>query len=405
MIKARKRFVLFATLCVFTLLLVLLGLINGINFTMASEDADRVTQMLKKQHGMFEDQAAPDAEETGDSLPGFRAPLGPDSPEIAHSLRYFTFAFDQEGNAEKVAWQISAVTEEEALSWAQSLRGEQKRGWTQGTYRYRVYNSKEKTYVIVIDQGRELLSCYRILMISAIGLVAALAASSGALMYIGRRLFKPLEEADRKQKRFIADAEKEFKVPLTIINANTEIIERTSGETEQTLSINRQVKKMISLVKRLSTVGVFNEKDLSLLQCDLAALAQAAGDAVKGRFEERGCAFSIAADKPVIIQGDSEALTDLITELLNNQLKFASSWAELRVSQEDGHNVIQASNDASLPDGSLDQAFDRFTRLDNAKDIPGAGLGLSHVKEIVQAHNGRASARAANGKFILRVNL
>ena len=253
--------------------------------------------------------------------------------------------------------------------------------------------------------GRELLPCYRILLISGIGLIVGMIASYIALMYIGKRLFKPLEEADRKQKRFIAEAEKEFKVPLTIINANTEIMEREMGETEQTLSINRQVKKMIGLVKNLSTVGVFDEKELSMLRCDLSALAQAAGDTVKHQFEEKGCKLAILAEKPVMVLGDSEAMNELITELLDNQLKFASAWAELKVEQENGHSVITASNDALLPNGNLDQAFDRFTRLENADGVPGAGLGLSHVKEIARAHNGRVSAKAADGKFILRVTL
>ena len=61
--------------------------------------------------------------------------------------------------------QISAVTEEEALSWARSLRGENKRGWTRGVYRYRVYKTNHITYVTVIDQSRELLPCFRILLI------------------------------------------------------------------------------------------------------------------------------------------------------------------------------------------------------------------------------------------------
>ena len=440
MIKTRKRFVIFATLCVFVLLFVLLGIINLVNFTMASEDADQVTDMLKQQQGTFvnpippvlnlEDQSftPPDFDPQaqtppegslpdgslpefdpenmpGGFFPGFLGPMGPDSPEIESSLRYFTFTFDKEGNAETVAMQISAVTEEEALSWARSLLKENKTGWTNTTYRYRVSKSDHKTYVTVIDQSRELLPCFRILLISVIGLLAGTAVSFVALMYIGRRLFKPLEEADRKQKRFIADAEKEFKEPLTIINANTEIIERESGETEQTQSINRQVKKLIGLVKNLSSVGVFDEKNLTLLTCDLSALAHAAGDAVRSQFEEKGCRLTIQADQPVTVMGDSEAMNDLISELLNNALKFASTWAELRVVQEEGHSVIIASNDSALPDGSVDQVFDRFTRLSNAKGVPGVGLGLSHVKEIAQAHNGRVSAKAAEGEFILRVTL
>ena len=51
--KARKRFVRYAMLSVLVLLSLLLGIINGINFTMASEDADRITQMLAQERGGF----------------------------------------------------------------------------------------------------------------------------------------------------------------------------------------------------------------------------------------------------------------------------------------------------------------------------------------------------------------
>ena len=107
----------------------------------------------------------------------------------------------------------------------------------------------------------------------------------------------------------------------------------------------------------------------------------------------------------ILLNGSRVETSGTGSELLNNALKFASSWAELRIVREEGHSVIIASNDAALPGGSIDQVFDRFTRLSNAEGVPGAGLGLSHVKEIAQAHNGRVSAKAADGAFILRVTL
>ena len=430
--KARKRFVLFSILCVFLLLFVLLGIINGLNFTMASEDADRVTWMLAQQNGEFvnlpeagfqnpdssirksqggkQKVVIPPVQNPQDVLPGtvpsgFMGHFRTNSRDMEFSLRYFTYSFDQDGNAEQVAFQISAVTEDEALAWARSLQKEHETGWTRLSYRYRVYRNDGKTYVTVIDQGRELLPSFRILLISAIGLFAGMIVSAVLLMYIGRRLFKPLEEADRKQKLFIAKAEKEFKVPLTIINADTEIMERESGETDQTLSINRQVKKMLGLVKNLSSMAVFEEKELTKLQCDLSALSQEIGDAMKDRFAGRNRILEVTSDPAVIIQGDSEAMSQLISELLENALKFSVSRARLKAGREKGRSEIIAINDTTLPDGNYDQVFDRFTRLENAGDLPGAGLGLSHVKEIVQAHNGRAYARVMNGEFILRISL
>ncbi len=403
--KARKRFVRYAMLCVAVLLTVLLGIINIVSFTMASEDADTLTGMLAKEQGMFSEGRPNDGiMRFHNGRPDGRWPSGTESPEIRHSLRYFTFAFREDGTVERVAWRIDAVSEEDALTWAKNLLQEQETGWTGITYRYRVYEIKDRTFVTVIDQERELLASYRILLISGIGLVLGLVLSYVALGFIGKRLFIPLEEADRKQKRFISDAEKEFKVPLTVINANTEIIERESGESEQTQSINRQVKRMLALVKKLGNFHVFDDRELNLQKFDLTQLALAAGDAAKERFEDRGCELQIIAGEPVMLEGDMEAFNDLIAELLENALKFSQSWAKLTV-EKNGHIRMTLQNDTSLPSGSVDQVFDRFVKLENAKDIPGAGLGLSQVKEIVRIHNGRASAKVADGTFILQIRI
>ena len=183
--KARKRFVLYAMLSVFVLLAVLLGIINAVNFTMAGEDADQLTDTLAQRQGMFGNPAplvpdpsafdpqgmappdgnlpngvppdfAPQDLNPQESVPmgffpGILGPMGPNSPEMESSLRYFTFSFDKDGNAERVALEISAVTEEEALSWARALLGEKETGWTRTYYRYRVYESDGKTCVTVID--------------------------------------------------------------------------------------------------------------------------------------------------------------------------------------------------------------------------------------------------------------
>ncbi len=406
MIKARKRFVRYAMLSVFILLTVLLSIINIISFTMASEDADNMTLRLSEEQGMFSpDRAMGRGLDLRGGFPRQPGPTGPDAPDTPASLRYFTYAFDAQGNAEKIAFSISAVSEEDAQSWARSLLKENATGWTATNYRYRVYQNGDRTFVTVIDQSRELVTPYRILYISLGGLAAAMVIGYFFLMYLGRRMFQPLEEADRRQKRFIADAEKEFRVPLTVINANTEIIEREKGESEQTRSINRQVKRMITLVRSLGSAGIFDEKDMIRNTFDLSSLVRSASDAAKKSFEEKGLVLKISAEEAVMTEGDSESLAALVTELLDNARKFALTRAELALSRVNGRILLTASNDTALPDGNVDQVFDRFTRLENAKDLPGVGLGLSHVKEIARAHNGRVSANVADGVFTLRIQL
>ena len=257
--QVRKRFVLLASLSVFVLLAVLLTIINGLNFTMAAADADEITARLESRRGILErPELPPDAGDAGqmvdrvqapesaeasdapefqenmpsgvnvspestpenvqpenmseNAFPGNKpvnnpmkrprgprmGPMGPDSPELAASTRYFTYAFDENGESERVIFALNAVDEEEAEDWANSLRLRQATGWTRTTYRYRVYSDGEREYVSVIDQGRELLPSLRILLISVIGGLFSVLISYFVLLSVSERLFKPLKDAYRK---------------------------------------------------------------------------------------------------------------------------------------------------------------------------------------------------------------
>ena len=404
--KARKKFIIYAELAIFVLLTVLLSVMNIINFTMASEDADHLTAMIASNNGSLKHGNKPNGTFSDNGMrfgSNHFGPMGPDSPEMNSSLRYFTFAFDEDGNADAIEFRMSAVSQEDAEQWARSLLHEET-GWSNSTYRFRVYQDNDRTYVTVIDQSRELLPCYRLLIISVIGEVIVLLISILILLFIGKRLFKPVEEADRKQKQFISKLETEFKVPLTVINANTEVIERESGSTEMTQSINKQVRKMTKLVKDMGTLSVFEETDVTVSSTDLSDLLKVQLDHNRSAFAEKGLTLETEIDDNIVFVGDEEAAGRTIRELINNSLNYAVSTVYFSLKNQNSRITLIQTNDTQLPLGSCDQIFDRFTRLENASSVQSTGLGLSYVKDMVKAHNGRISARVNNGCFTLRID-
>ncbi len=424
MIKAQKKFRRTAILMVFVLLTALLSVINIINFTMVGEDADRLTQRIA-DHGGFlgRDDDPAFAEDKGfgsNPMKGHPGPMGPGSPDMNMSIRYFTFAFSEDGTtAETVAFRMSAVSEEDAKLWAASLL-QRRTGWTNYTYRFRVYEGRDgRTFVTVIDQGRELLPSYRILLISVIGGLLFVGLSALILIFVGKRIFGTLAEADRKQKKFIAGANREFRQPLTILSAETEIIERTGGPTEETRALRRQITRLDTLVEKLGTIGIFDEEDASRSMLSLSEYLEAALDASAKAFADSGKTLRSSIAPEVTLQASPEAISRLAGELVANALCYSLTWASFRLWREGDRILLEASNDASLPDGSADQAFDRFTTLANAAasadptdagaadtcENNHAGLGLSYVKEVVTALNGRASARVSGGVFTLRIAL
>lgn len=422
--KARKRFIIYALLSVFISLTLLLGVLNAVNFTMAAEDADRITEKLSQGGGAFREnmnnremggqsQLGPDnsqgqtqnQSQNEQSQNGFRGngPMGLDSPELSKSIRHFTIAFDKNGNAEVIAYEMSAVTQEEAITWAKTLLG-QEVGWNRTVYRFRVYEQDGRTFVTVIDQGRELTPSYRILMISAIGEVLMLGISALFLIYISRRLFKPLEEADRKQRRFIQDVEQEFKVPLTVLSADTELLERSHGTSKTTESIRRQVRKMSALVKRLSSLAFYEEASQTRTQVDLSALLKEEIEKQRGAIEGAGMILTVDVADGLTMVCSKEAIRQVFTEMIGNIARYGRNTAAVTMKKSEDRITVSFSNGTDLPDRNAEEVYDRFVRLENAEGILGDGLGLSYVREIVRGHDGRCSAAVENGIFTAAVN-
>ncbi len=398
--QARKKFLIYAVAAVAVLLVSILSVINAVNFTMAADDADRITEQLAQNRGEFNKKQI-----RGKGIsPEFDKPgsMGPGSPDMNPSVRYFTVKIDNDNNAEETVHQINAFTTDEAIELAKKLQNETT-GWTNTTYRYRVYKDGDLTFVTVIDWGRELLPSYRILKISLLGIVTGIAVSIVFLTVAGKKLFEPLEEADRKQKNFIRDAETEFRVPLTVISANTEIIEKEHGSDEFTVSTHRQIKKMTDLVKRLSDLAIFDAEH-EFDEINLSEILRQTLEQTEVDFSNANIQLKSEIEETVI-KADKEKLSFIIDELLKNGIKFSSSFFTVTLSTDDSRIILKTQNDTSLPDGEFNMIFDRFTRLKNADGKDGNGLGLAYVKDIVKEQNGRVSANSSNGIVTITVTL
>ena len=376
------------------LLTALLGVLNVISFTRAAEDADRVTQMLCEGNGTF-DGLPQEAPRPGDRF----------SPAWRDSIQYFTVTFKKDKEEMKhIELHLAGLSADEAVDWARSLmKGET--GWTKTSYRYRVWNDDGRIFVTVVDQSRELVSPYRILKVSIVGEVVVLLLAFFVLLFVSKRLFKPLEEADRKQKRFITELEQDVRVPLTVLDAGTELLEKEHGANDVTRSMHRQIKQVANLLRSLEALTVLESDERSVSTYSLSDLCNQAIDMRAADFRMRGLEFSSDIAPGVTCTGDNEAMRKLLDELLENQIKFSTGHAMLILKNENNHILLLAQNDTDLSPRSGEAVFDRFTRLENAGNHSGAGLGLSYVKDIVKAQGGRISAEVKDGTFRIKISL
>ncbi|MBR1747401.1 MAG: hypothetical protein IJ735_04240 [Clostridia bacterium] len=409
--KLRKKFIITAFLAVFALVFSILAVINVVNFAIVTADADRVTEMLSRSSGRFEGFDGPQ------NAPGDRTPpggfnggqFGPNSPETGASTRYFTVKILPDGTTETVAYRISIVTEEQAVEWAKSLV-DKTVGWSNQSYRYRVWHNGQETYVTVIDYSRELRPTYNVLWASLIGGGVGLIVTFLALLPISRAVVKPIENNDRKQRRFISDAAYELKTPLSVIDTNRKTLELKSGPTLETESIAREVKGLVDFTGKLDTlvtletaVGKENFREF-----DLSALLTEILRPYKEVFSEKGKTLQEDVAPGVLLNGDPRQISELLNACLENGLQYADSYLTVSLKQTEGRVNLDFTNDAkSVIDGPLDSVFETFYRSEDVKEsgIEGAGIGLSIARSVVSSHNGRIMARGENGCFLLKIEL
>ncbi|MBO4467917.1 MAG: hypothetical protein J5766_01315, partial [Clostridia bacterium] len=118
--KARIKFLIFASASVAILLIAILSVINVVNFTMAADDADRITAQLARNRGEFNQT---DVEPNGEKPERFKpGSMGPASPDMNPSVRYFTVKIDDDGHAEEIVHRINAFSSDEAIALAEKLK-------------------------------------------------------------------------------------------------------------------------------------------------------------------------------------------------------------------------------------------------------------------------------------------
>ena len=201
-----------------------------------------------------------------------------------------------------------------------------------------------------------------------------------------------LETSVHRQRRFVADAAHEMRTPVAGMTTTLEVA-RTHPETSQTL-----VDDLLAGHRRLGR-----------LVNDLLILA-----AVDGRAPQRaepvdltgvvtdcsrrpvpdGITLRLGQLDRVFVLGDETQLSRVVSNLVDNALRYAASMVELSVRQDGRQAVVSVSDDGpGIPAADRERIWERFARLDDdrSRASGGSGLGLAMVRELTMAHGGTVS--------------
>lgn len=434
----RKRFIFAAMASTFGVLFVIMSILNVANYVRMVSRADDTLEELADNNGQFDSrdfmkELMPDHKDgklpsnsgesdenvtaNQDGSENIQPPTTPGkkrgdkfSPETPFQTRYFSVVVSNGMVVSYSLDNIAAVDESEAESYADQIIDD---GIDKGfidIYRYMVVDCDDETggsRIIFVDCRQEIESFKNTLVYSVgVSLLGFLAVFTLVLFW-SKKIFKPVAESYEKQKRFITDASHEIKTPLTIIDANTEVIEMMNGESEWTQNTRDQVKRLTSLTNQMVALSRLDEnpEPKEMTEFNLSDVAYEVIDHFVALSEVTGKKINMEIQDGITYKGDENSIRQLISILVDNAMKYAVQTESIDISlKRDGRKIrfMLRNLTDGMQEGAQDILFERFYRPDSSRnsETGGSGIGLSLAKSIVEVHKGKITAKCDGEGYI-----
>jgi signal transduction histidine kinase len=206
------------------------------------------------------------------------------------------------------------------------------------------------------------------------------------------------------QRRFVADASHELRTPLTTIRGNADLLAQGPTVTEDVRAaaahdIASESERMSRLVEHLLTLAQADAgQHLERAPLSLRPLIDSVCRQAQAIHQDRH--FQNVGLTDATIEGDADAIVQLLWILVDNAVKFTKPDGEIELGlrQLDSTALLTVADEGTgIPLDDLGRVFERFYQADPARSNQGAGLGLSIARWIVEEHQGSISVRNNTG--------
>lgn len=228
-----------------------------------------------------------------------------------------------------------------------------------------------------------------------------------------------VDRSRRSMRQLIADVSHDLKTPLTSIQGYSQalldgVLEDEAERHSAAEIVHQESERMRALVEDLLYLSQIEagQLPLTLEPLDIDAAVAATGQRFRLQADAADVSIRVATDgQPV--RADERRIEQILANLVDNAIRFAPAGTEvlLRTARVPGFVLLEVHNGGEpIPPDDLPHLFDRFYQVDRARTRSGgqvhSGLGLSIVKELVQAHGGDVtvqSSRDAGTVFSVRL--
>jgi two-component system OmpR family sensor kinase len=230
-------------------------------------------------------------------------------------------------------------------------------------------------------------------------------------------LLARLGSAFEEQRHFAADAAHELRSPITALQLQAQLLERSTDPQERAAASAElaagiaRARRLIEQLLLLARVSSRSEAVARVSEpIDLAALARAAVAQWSPEAERRGIDLGARADAPLAARGDPAQIEMLLSNLVDNALRYARRGGTVDVVARDdgGVPVLAVIDDGpGIAPAERARVFDRFYRSREAvaSGESGSGLGLAIVRSIAERHGAHVSLHDGSGGRGLEVRV
>ncbi len=407
-LRSRRRIVISVMVALVLLLTVTLGTIYGSSYLSLKKQNE---EMLERYVGMYSLEAQPDM-----APPTLPPREGGEMPRMSDGALYqlssfYSAALAEDGTILAVDTGNNGLYGEEDI--AEKAREVLKSGKKTGSLNNMLFQADHREdYSLVAFMDNRLMenSMSTLFFHTLFAGIIAMVLIFGLSVVLARRIIRPLEENDRRQRQFISDAGHELKTPVSVISANADLLERQEGENRWLSNIIYENDRMGQLVKDLLDLSRAGSDARPFEEIDFSRLVGQELLPFESMAFEHGLLIVSKVQEGIRVKGDPQRLGQLLSILIDNAISHSTGGGEIHIllKKRGKQALLSLTNPGEeIEEESRERLFDRFYRLDQARSGEDGhfGLGLPIARAITEAHGGKISLDWREGRVICRLTL